>query len=108
MAAAERKGAPRPAESGRLEQEAQHHESNVDPGHEDQELILGHTALLREVADTERGDQDVEHKHDRVEHRNEQPSVNAESISREGTEAVPGKPEGDQKGQGGGAGDPIL
>ena len=31
---------PRPAESGRLEQEAQHHEHKVDPGQEDQELIF--------------------------------------------------------------------
>jgi hypothetical protein len=41
---------------------------NIDPGYEDEELILGQTALCREVAETERGDQDVEHQHNRVQH----------------------------------------
>ncbi len=39
-----KKGAPRPAECGRLEQEAQGNESEVDPCKQDQELILGDTA----------------------------------------------------------------
>ena len=57
------KGAPRPTESGRLEEKGQHHERGIDPGQEDQELILGQTALLSEVTGTECGDQDVEHEH---------------------------------------------
>ena len=59
-----KKCAPRPSESGQLEEKGQHHERGIDPGQEDQELILGQTALRSEVSGTECGDQDVEHERD--------------------------------------------
>ncbi len=92
----------------RLEEKGQHHERGIDPGQEDQELILGQTALLGEVTGPEGGDQDVEHEHDGVEYRNEQPSVRAETAHGERSEAVPRKPQRDQEDQAGRPGNPVL
>ena len=102
------KGPPRPAEAGGLEQESKHYEGQTHSGHESQELILGQTTRYREVADPERGDEHVEHQHDGVQHCDEQPTVDTEPVGGEGTDAVPGQPEGNQEDQGGGADNPIL
>ncbi len=101
------KCAPRPAEAGRLEEEGQDHEGQIGSGHEGQELILGHAARNREVADAERCDQDIENQDDRVRHRDEQPAVDTEPISGGGPQAVPRQPERHEEDEGSGADDPI-
>jgi hypothetical protein len=83
----------RPAPAGGLEQEAQHHEGQIDSGDEGQELLFGHSALYRQVADPEGDDQDVEHEHDRVQLSDEQPAVDTEAIGGEGADAEPGQPQ---------------